>query len=489
MQPGSRGARRLRYGLAGAARAAAGRRRRMPAAGRPADGQPPKAKAKSVIQIWMWGGPPHLDTFDPKPDAGYDYCGPLNNPIPTNVDGIRIGELLPLLAKQADKFSIIRSMTHGNDGHETAAYLTQTGRRPGDRLVYPSAGAVVSLFKGYDAGYKGLIPPYIVLTQPQGRFSEAGFLGPRYKPFATGGDPAQQRFMVEGVVAQGINDQQQKTGASCSASSTRSAAAPRQPRADRLLSIGGAGLRHDPGRRGQGVRSVPGKGRAAEAATATALERHGPAHLRPGLPGGATPRRARRALHHHQLPRLGYAQRQFPDHAPQAAGAGSGDGYALADLSDRGLLESTIVWWSGEFGRTPKIDWGPPWNGGRHHYGKVFSAVVAGGGFKGGCVVGASDAKGEEVKDRPVYPCDLLGSIYQLMGIDPDGKLPNPMGMALTVTPSTRTASPWRAAERDHVRRSVAVSAKEVVWDRDDRVSGRIALRDRRTGLISLGMA
>jgi hypothetical protein len=70
------------------------------------------AKAKSIIQIWMWGGPSHLDTFDPKPDAGYDYCGPLTNPLETNVKGIRIGELLPNMSKQADKYSIIRSMTH-----------------------------------------------------------------------------------------------------------------------------------------------------------------------------------------------------------------------------------------------------------------------------------------------------------------------------------------------------------------------------------------
>jgi uncharacterized protein (DUF1501 family) len=114
----------------------------------------------------------------------------------------------------------------------------------------------------------------------------------------------------------------------------------------------------------------------------------------------------------------------------------------LQDLSDRGLLDSTIVWWSGEFGRTPKIDWAPPWNGGRNHHGQVFSAVLAGGGFKGGCVVGASDAKGEEVKERPVYPCDLLGSIYERMGIDPDGKLPNPMGLELTVTPSAAEGIP-----------------------------------------------
>ena len=168
------------------------------------------AKAKAVIQIWMWGGASQLDTFDPKPEAGNDYCGPLKSPIETNIPGIKICELLPLLAKQADKYSIIRSMTHGNNGHETAAYIVQTGRMPGGRLVYPSVGAVVSLFKGYDAGYKGLIPPYIVLTELQGRFSEAGFLGERYKPFATGGDPAKTPFAVEGVVAPGISDQRQK---------------------------------------------------------------------------------------------------------------------------------------------------------------------------------------------------------------------------------------------------------------------------------------
>jgi len=105
------------------------------------------AQAKSVIQIWMWGGPCHIDTFDPKPDAGRDYCGPLNTAIPTNVEDITINGSLPLLAKQADKYSIIRSMTHGVNAHETASYIVQTGREPG-RQVFPSAGAVTSLFKG-----------------------------------------------------------------------------------------------------------------------------------------------------------------------------------------------------------------------------------------------------------------------------------------------------------------------------------------------------
>jgi uncharacterized protein (DUF1501 family) len=107
----------------------------------------------------------------------------------------------------------------------------------------------------------------------------------------------------------------------------------------------------------------------------------------------------------------------------------------LQDLSDRKLLDSTIVWWSGEFGRTPKVQWEAPWNGGRNHFGAVFSAVVAGGGFQGGRVVGASDAKGEKVQQRPVYPCDLIGSMYELLGIDPDAKLPNAQGLAVYATP------------------------------------------------------
>jgi uncharacterized protein (DUF1501 family) len=110
----------------------------------------------------------------------------------------------------------------------------------------------------------------------------------------------------------------------------------------------------------------------------------------------------------------------------------------LTDLSQRGLLDSTIVWWGGEFGRTPKIQWDPPWNGGRSHYGRVFSTVVAGGGFKGGHVVGSTDAKAETVKDRPVYPWDLIGSMYELLGIDPQAKLPHPQGKTVLATATAK---------------------------------------------------
>ncbi|HOL67168.1 MAG TPA: DUF1501 domain-containing protein, partial [bacterium] len=105
----------------------------------------------------------------------------------------------------------------------------------------------------------------------------------------------------------------------------------------------------------------------------------------------------------------------------------------LSDLEEKGLLKHTIVWWSGEFGRTPRIQWEPPWYGGRGHYGPCFSVLVAGGGFKGGKVLGSSNRTGEEVKDRPVYPEDLLGSFYELLGIDPDGPLPNPRNLKVPV--------------------------------------------------------
>jgi hypothetical protein len=387
------------------------------------------AKAKAVIQIWLWGGPPHLDTFDPKPAAGNDYSGPLNHPIPTNVEGIVIGELLPLLAKQADKYSIIRSMTHRNNGHETAAYMVQTGRPPGGREVYPSVGAVVALFKGYNAGYSGLIPPYIVLTQPQGRFSEAGFLGTRYKPFATGGDPAQSRFTVEGVVAPGISDQQQKNRRELlqkldtlgqvmkDNGSLKSFGQAGEQAYDLIL--GDAGKVFDLTQEKSEVRDAYGRTTFGQAClVARRLVERGVPYVTINYGGWDTHEQHFQAM-----------RRKLPE-------MDKGMATLLQDLSQRGLLDSTIVWWSGEFGRTPKVAWEAPWNGGRHHYGNVFCAVVAGGGFKGGHVVGVSDEKGEEVKDRPVYPCDLIASMYELLGIDLNAKLPHPQGLDVRVTPT-----------------------------------------------------
>lgn len=395
----------------------------------PAQAAAPEAKAKAVIQIWMWGGPPHNDTFDPKPQAGYDYCGSLAGTAPTNVPGVHIGQLLPELATMADKFSIIRSMTHGQNGHETASYMTQTGHPAGGKLVYPSAGGIVSKFKGIDAGYEGLLPPYIVLTQPQGRFSEAGFLGSKYKPFATGGDPARPRFAVEGVVAEGISDARQRTRRDLLGNLNSLAHAMEgDPRLETLqkceaeaydLILGDAGKVFDLSLEKDDLRDKYGRTTFGQSClVARRLIEKGVRYVTINYNGWDTHKEHFQAMRR-MLPQLD-----------------KGMSSLIQDLADHGLLDSTIVWWGGEFGRTPKVQWEPPWNGGRSHFGAVFSSLVAGGGFKGGAVVGESDAQASSVKDRPVYPWDLLGSMYQLLGIDPEGTVRHPHGMDIPVLPT-----------------------------------------------------
>ena len=388
---------------------------------------PAKIKAKSVIQIFLWGGMSHNDTWDPKPDSGPEYMGEFRDVVNTNVDGIQLNAIFPELAKQADKYSLIRSMTHGINGHETAAYLMQTGHTRGERLAYPSVGAVFAHFKGPE--YKGLIPPYVVLTKAQGRFSEEGFLGPLLKPFATGGDPNAARFEVEGVVAKGITDDRQKSrrelldkmntmGREMVASRTLQSAEEAKEAAYELI-LGQGKEVFDLAKEDKELRDRYGRHTfGQDCLAARRLVQAGVPYVTINYPGGWDTHKNHFQTMRRQVPQLD-----------------QGLAMLLQDLSDQGLLDSTLVWCSGEFGRGPKVDYQPPWNGGRNHYGKVFSVLVAGGGFKGGQVVGSSDAKGENVKDRPVYPVDLLGSIYQLAGIDLHAKLPHPLGLEAHVLP------------------------------------------------------
>ena len=386
-----------------------------------------KPKAKSVIQVFLWGGMSHNDTWDPKPESGREYMGEFMQTVNTNVKGIRLGALFPALAKQADKYSLIRSMTHGINGHETAAYYMQTGHPSGGRLAYPSVGAVFAKFKW--PKYKGIIPPYVVLTKAQGRFSEEGFLGPKYKPFATGGDPNASRFEVEGVVARNISDERQKARralltqlntmerAIAGSPHLVDAKAAREAAYDLILGSGKEVFdlsKEKPELREKYGRHTFGQ----DCLAARRLVEAGVPYIVINYPGGWDTHK-------------GHFQR-MRQQAPQLD---QGLAALLEDLHSRGLLDTTLVWCSGEFGRGPKVDWQPPWNGGRNHYGKVFSVLVAGGGFQGGQIVGSSTANATEVKDRPVYPVDLLGSIYRLSGIDPTARLPHPMGAEAYVLP------------------------------------------------------
>nr|MCU0873852.1 DUF1501 domain-containing protein [Pirellulaceae bacterium] len=323
--------------------------------------------------------------------------------------------------KHADKYSLIRSMTHGNNGHETAAYLMQTGHLPGGRLAYPSVGAIFTFFK--KDVYKGLVPPYIVMLQAAGRFSEEGFLGPAYKPFATGGDPNADRFEVQGIVNRGIDDPRQQARRELvdkvnllgyGVADAPEMAAVEEARQKAYGLILGSGrevfnLANEPSElRDRYGRNTFGQ----ECLAARRMVEAGVPYITISFPGGWDTHSNHFATMQRQCPMLD-----------------QGVATLLEDLAGRGLLDSTLVWCTGEFGRTPKVSWEPPWNGGRHHHGDVFTVLVAGGGFKGGRVVGSSDEVGAKVKERPVYPTDLLGSIYLLAGIDAAAKLPHPWGL------------------------------------------------------------
>jgi hypothetical protein len=386
-------------------------------------------KAKSVIQIWMWGGPSQLDTFDPKPGAGRDYCGQWDKPLTTNVPNIEISQSIPMLAECADHYSIIRSVTHDSNNHETAAYMMQTGRSPGGGLVCPCIGAVIAKVKGHDAGYDFPIPPYVLLTTAQGRFSESGFLGARYKPFVTGGDPSRNPFLVSGYVVEGISDER------------------RQERRELLESIntfgqvaGDASFVDEIGAArdnayklmfSDAVKLFNLTTEPEEIRQAYGMNWFGQACLMArrlvafGVPYVTINYRGGWDTHKRHFEWLTRRQPEWD----------KGLAMLLKDLGNTGLLDSTIVWWGGEFGRTPKIDWDSPWFGGRGHYCKCFSTLLAGGGFQGGKVVGQSDEKGANVAERPVAPQDLLGSIYLQLGIDPDAKMSNDKGSDITNMP------------------------------------------------------
>ena len=279
-----------------------------------------------------------------------------------------------------------------------------------------------------------------MVTEPQGRFSEAGFLVSRYKPFATGGDPAKTPFAVEGVVAPGISEQRQRdrrellqklnTLEHALQGDAQLAASDRAEQQAYDMILGDAGKVFDLSQEKDELRTQYGKNTFGQSCLAARrLVEKGVPYVTINYKGWDTHKQ------HFQLMRQKLPQMD------------KGMATLLQDLSDRGLLDSTIVWWSGEFGRTPKIKWEAPWNGGRGHWGDAFSAVVAGGGFKGGQIVGASDAKGEQVKESAVYPADLIGSMYELLGIDPNAKLPNPEGLDVRVAPAAMDSAGGRLKE------------------------------------------
>lgn len=378
-------------------------------------------RAKSVILVYLDGGPSQTDTFDPKPEAGRNYYGSYKEVAKTNVEGIEIGEKLPLLATMADKYSIIRSVTHGSNAHETGHYAMITGDSSGGAVVYPSFGAVISYM--LKDTYKGILPCYISVTSANSRFNEGGFLGNEYKSFDTGGKPESSEFEVEGIVNKFVNKEKMSKrmslldkfeGYSMDKSVIDSL------RAINMEFIWGESrelfnLANEP----DSVRQRYGKTKIGQSClVARKLVEAGVPFVNVRTTGWDT--------HKKHFQKMGSMLSNL-DKALSAL---------ILDLDQRGLLDSTIILCGGEFGRTPQVQWEAPWNGGRGHFGKAFSYLVAGGGFQGGKVLGKTSKTGLQVVERPVYPCDLIGTVYLLMGIDPYGTLHHVSEGDLPILPS-----------------------------------------------------
>ena len=377
--------------------------------------------AKSVILVYLDGGPAQTDTFDPKPKAGRSYFGNYKGVAKTNVEGIEIGEKLPLLATMADKYSLIRTMTHGSNAHETGHYAMITGDTSGGAVVYPSFGAVISYM--LKDTYKGILPCYISVTAANNRFNEGGFLGNSYKSFDTGGRPESKEYEVEGVVNKYVNrERMDKRMALLKNFETQPM---EKQKIDSLRDVnmefiwGESRELFNLANESDSVKARYGKTRIGQSClVARKLVEAGVPFVNVRTTGWDT--------HKKHFQKMGSMLPSL-DKALSAL---------IADLDERGLLDSTIILCGGEFGRTPKVEWEAPWNGGRAHYGKTFSYLVAGGGFHGGKVVGKTNKTGEKVEERPVAPCDLIGTIYLLMGIDPYGTLPHVSEGDLPILPS-----------------------------------------------------
>ena len=380
-----------------------------PKAAAPVSAATPKF-AKSVIEIWLNGGQCQLESFDPKPSAPNDYNNGLKA-IKTNA-GFEIHEWMPELAKCADLYSVVRTLTHPFPGHEKAAYIMQTGHMPGDGITYPSIGAIVSSTMLVQKKYEGDLPPFVILTQPKGRFSELGFLSDAFAPLVTGGSPNAKKFVVDGIVPPGgLTDEQIKVRFARCARVNRTYVDP---------AFEQAGLDAQ-----KIITGTAAKTFNLDEESKELRERYGKTHIGQSL-------LAARRLVEYGVPyicvnSLGWDshKKHFETMKRPTAELDKAVAALLTDLKEKNLLNSTIVWMTGEFGRVPKVDRQAPWNGGRNHFPRCFAALLAGGGFKGGIAVGKSDATTDHVAERGVTPADFLGSICERMGIDPDDKLPS----------------------------------------------------------------
>lgn len=370
-----------------------------------------KGKADSVIFIFMAGGMSHLDTFDPKPYAPLEYRGELGH-VATNT-GETFGGLFPKLAQVADKMSVIRSLTHGEAAHERGTHNMLTGYRPSAAVQYPSLGSVVA----HEYGPRRDLPAYISIPNADNPYLGTGYLSAEYGPFSVGGEPNAQGFQVrdlklpEGVDAQRMDRRKSLLEAvdhhfsTMEATNLLSAMDSYYQRAYDLISSQSAREAFNIASESNEVRDEYGRHDFGQRLLLARRLVEAGARFVTVIDGG---------WDHHQNIRDNMRAKMPP--------VDQGLSTLLRDLDRRGLLQSTLVVLATEFGRTVKIN---P-DGGRDHWPKAFSIMLAGGGVKGGTIYGETDARGGEPIADPVSPEDLAATIYTQLGIDPEKKLISP---------------------------------------------------------------
>ncbi len=405
-----------------------------------------RPRANSCLIIFLSGGPPQHETFDPKPAAPIEIRGPFL-PIATSVPGLQFSELLPLSAARAHRMCVIRSMTTGIHSHSTSGCFMLTGHEPTSvaESVPPSAqdwpslaGAVGALRAAERSPLDAVILPEPIFNNPAIPWpgQNGGFMGAAWHPHILRCDPSQERIEIEGLTAAAgvtelrlddrhallgqvdrmlhrglrspaiaeMNRFQQEAFDLLHAGATREALEiEREPAASRD--------RYGRGKFGQSVLL----GRRLIEAGVRLVQVNWPRE-----PGDTAAGNPLWDTHQDNAGRLKNVLCPQFDIAYSAL---------LDDLEARGLLDETLVVVMGEFGRTPTINAA----GGRDHWGSVFSVALAGAGVPGGGVIGASDARGGMPADRPVRPPDLAATIFQLLGISPDHEFRDPFDRPLQV--------------------------------------------------------
>jgi hypothetical protein len=412
-----------------------------------------RPRAKACILLFMWGGPAQQDTWDPKPDAPEEYRGEFK-PIATRVPGLHICEHLPRLARWADKLAVIRSMTHGDVNHTTATHFLLTGKEPpgpAKQLAddWPSYGAVLArLGRG-----RGPLPPFVSMMPrvPQGapRFVEeshgqgAGWLGGLYEPFRIDADASLADYRVGELglhadvplgrtqrrreLLDNIDRQRRQLDARAQPVSMDAHYA----RAFSLLSSPDVTRAFDLTRESRRLRERYG------------MNIHGQAVLQArrlveaGVPlvtvfwqnDGITNVSVYWDTHNRNFIDLKTRLCPTTDQAFSAL---------LEDLAERGLLDETLVIWTGEMGRTPRVGQSVPGGAGagrdgRDHWARVFTTVLAGGGIRGGIVHGSSDRFAAYPASQPTSPADLAATVYHCLGVNPRLQIHDRLGRPLTL--------------------------------------------------------